>query len=265
MSNGSRGRHLALKIDIRKAFDSISWPFLFEVLRCFGFSEIFIGWVAAIFDSARISVFINGFPQGYFPCSRDVRQGDPLSPLLFCLAEDFLSRYLTHLVDSGSMTSISSPVGMRAPSHFLYADDVILFCRASLQNLRVILDTFALYGSLSGQRVNWDKSYIFFGKNISGPRITNFLSMSRMRKGGDSMTYLGVPLFIGAPKRRWLIPWADKIKSKLESWKGLSLSMAGMLCLINSVITGSFLHSFQVYRWSSSFLKDLNVAIRNLF
>ncbi|KAK0584291.1 hypothetical protein LWI29_010574 [Acer saccharum] len=89
--------------------------------------------------------------------------------------------------------------------------------------------------------------------------------MSRMRKGGDSMTYLGVPLFIGAPKRRWLIPWADKIKSKLESWKGFSLSMAGWLCLINSVITGSFLDSFQVYRWPSSLLKDLNAAIQNFF
>ncbi|KAK2638449.1 hypothetical protein Ddye_026244 [Dipteronia dyeriana] len=89
--------------------------------------------------------------------------------------------------------------------------------------------------------------------------------MSGMRKGGDSMTYLGVPLFIRAPKRRWLISWADKIKSKLESWKGFSLSMAGRLCLIDSVNTGAFLHSFQVYRWPSSLLKDLTVVIRNFF
>ncbi|KAK2655585.1 hypothetical protein Ddye_008637 [Dipteronia dyeriana] len=79
------------------------------------------------------------------------------------------------------------------------------------------------------------------------------------------MGYLGVPLFIGEPKRLWLIPWADKIKSKLESWKSFSLSMACRLCLIDSVITSSFLHSFQVYRWSSSLLKDLNAAIQNFF
>ncbi|KAK3204284.1 hypothetical protein Dsin_018330 [Dipteronia sinensis] len=167
LNNGSHGGHLALKIDIRKAFDSISWSFLFEVLRCFDFSASFIGWVEAIFDSARISVLINGSLHGYFPCSRGVRQGDPFSHILFCLAEDFLSRYLTHLVDSGSMTSISSSIGMRAPSYFLYADDVIIFFRASPQNLQVVLDAFALYGSLYGQRVNWEKSSILFGKGIS--------------------------------------------------------------------------------------------------
>ncbi|KAK2661126.1 hypothetical protein Ddye_007659 [Dipteronia dyeriana] len=51
--------------------------------------------------------------------------------------------------------------------------------------------------------------------------------MSGIRKDGDLMTYLGVPLFIRAPKRRWLIPWANIIKSKLESGKGFSLSMTG--------------------------------------
>ena len=47
--------------------------------------------------------------------------------------------------------------------------------------------------------------------------------------------------------------------------EGFSLSMACRLCLINSVITGSFLHSFQVYRWPSSLLKDLNAAIQKFF
>ncbi|KAK3218756.1 hypothetical protein Dsin_012726 [Dipteronia sinensis] len=95
---------------------------------------------------------------------------------------------------------------MRAPTHFLYVDDVILFCQASSQNLQVILDVFELFGSLSDQRVNWEKSSIYFSKGISRPKISDFLSMSQMHKGGDSLTYLGVPLFIGAPKSHRLIP-----------------------------------------------------------
>ncbi|KAK2658157.1 hypothetical protein Ddye_004690 [Dipteronia dyeriana] len=100
LNNSSRGGHLALKIVIQKAFDSISWRFIFEVLQSFGFFESFNDCVASIFSSTRISILINGSPHGYFPCSRGVQQGDPLSPLLFCLVKDFLSRYLTYLVDS---------------------------------------------------------------------------------------------------------------------------------------------------------------------
>ncbi|KAK3204926.1 hypothetical protein Dsin_018972 [Dipteronia sinensis] len=129
------------------------------------------------------------------------------------------------------------------------------FVDASPHNLQVILDAFALYGSLSlsGQRVNWEKSSIFFGKGISGSRITNFLSMSRMRKGGVSMTYLGVPIFIGEPKRRWLIPWADKIQSKLESWKGFCLSMAGLRIVVVVNRARFFTQDHRPRTWSSIF------------
>jgi hypothetical protein len=127
-------------------------------------------------------------------------------PLLFCLVEDFLSRYLTRPVDLGSLIPISFPMGMHVPTHFIYADDVVLFCRAFTQNLHVILDAFELYGPLSGQRVNCEKSSIYFGKGISRTRITDFLSMYRTRKDGDSLTYVGIPLFINAPKCHWLMP-----------------------------------------------------------
>ena len=63
-----------------------------EVLRCFGFSETFMNWIASILKSAKISVLTDGSPKGYFSCSRGVRQRDPLSPLLFCLAEDFFNQ-----------------------------------------------------------------------------------------------------------------------------------------------------------------------------
>ena len=122
---------------------------------------------------------------GYFSCSRRVRPGDPLSPLLFCLAEDFLSRYLTHLFITRAIDSISSPRGKSALTHFLYADDVLIFYRASPKNLGAVHSTFELYGSLLGQLVNWEKSNIYFCRGISPAKIRDLLSICDMKRGGE--------------------------------------------------------------------------------
>ena len=143
---------MAIKIDIKKAFDSMSWPFIMEVLSAFGFHKTFCDWIMAIFQSARISILLPGGAKGYFPCSRGVRQRDPLSPLLFCLAEDFLSRLLTRRVNDGKFLPIATARYV-APSHLLYADDVLIFGRASRQNLKALKDLFRVYGQLSGQEV----------------------------------------------------------------------------------------------------------------
>ena len=74
---------------------------------------------------------------------------------------------------------------------------------------------------------------------------------------------MGVPLFQGAPKRRWLQGLADKVLAKFDSWTGKTLSMAGRVALVNSVIYGSFLHSFMIYKWPLLMLKFMEKSIRN--
>ena len=92
---------VAFKIDIRKAFDSIEWDSILKVLSSFGFSSTFCNWDSSILHSARLSIVLNGAPKGYFSCSCGVCQGDPLSPLLFCIAEEYLSRKVTSLANLG--------------------------------------------------------------------------------------------------------------------------------------------------------------------
>lgn len=79
------GGNIAIKLDTVKAFDTLDWSFLLQVLTSFGFDKKFVFWVQAILAFARLSILVIGTPKGYFSCSRGVRQGDPLSPLLlFC-------------------------------------------------------------------------------------------------------------------------------------------------------------------------------------
>jgi hypothetical protein len=72
------GGSMAMKIDVRKTFDTINWEFLLQVLKSFGFSQCFCNWINTILHSARLSLCINGKSIGFVSCTRGVTQGDPL-------------------------------------------------------------------------------------------------------------------------------------------------------------------------------------------
>lgn len=86
--------HLFLKLDVVKAFDKLEWSFIFEILHKYGFGPQFVAFVKASYSSATSAVLINGRASKFFNICRSVRQGCPLSPLLFVLAIDALSRLL---------------------------------------------------------------------------------------------------------------------------------------------------------------------------
>ncbi|CAN6572428.1 unnamed protein product [Malus baccata var. baccata] len=246
----TRGGNMGVKVDIAKAFDTLDWSFLLRVLTNFGFSTCFIDWVSTILRSAKLSILINGSPHGFFSCSRGVRQGDPLSPLLFCLAEEALSRGLSRLQLDGLTKPTFAPRGCISPSHVLYADDLFIFCRSDGVTLRNLQGFFDRYSRASGQFINKAKSTFYLG------------STSRHRKAVVE-SYLGVPIFCGKPKRSYLQALADKAKAKLTGWKGKLLSMAGRVQLTQSVFQSMLLHSFSVYKWPSSLLRPLSRCARN--
>lgn len=74
-----------IKMDFSKAFDTVDWDFLLELLKARGFSERWIGWIKSILFSSKPNFLINGKESGYVRYRRRLRQGDPLSPLLFTL------------------------------------------------------------------------------------------------------------------------------------------------------------------------------------
>ncbi|XP_058742332.1 uncharacterized protein LOC131614798 [Vicia villosa] len=220
--------NLAFKVDIAKAFDTLDWSFLLKVLHQFGFNNIFCDWISSILKSANLSININGALSGYFKCSRGVRQGDPLSPLLFCLAEEVLSRLLQNLVSSHKLDLIKGPNNSQVPSHILYADDVLIFCK----------------GAMSVSRLNI------------------LAALSGFKLGSHHFSYLGVPIFKGKPRAAFLQPLADKIITKLSSWKGSLLSFAGRVELVKSTIQGMLTHSMSIYSWPISLIRRIEKAIK---
>lgn len=110
--------NVAVKFDIKKDFDTLDWNFLLRVLTSFGFTPSFVNFIHSILQSAHL-ISVNVQPYGYFTCC-GVWQGDPLSPLLFCLAEEVLSRGTSSLVDDKKILRIAAPKSTTPPSHVLF-------------------------------------------------------------------------------------------------------------------------------------------------
>lgn len=134
----SFGGNIALKVDIAKAFDTLEWDFLIHVFKKFGFSDVFCSWIMFILESAHLSISINGSMHGYFKCTRGTRQGDPLSPLIFCLAEDVLSRGISKLVEDGDLELMTGTRRCQVPSHTLYAYDIMIFCKGKISCINAL-------------------------------------------------------------------------------------------------------------------------------
>ncbi|PRQ24992.1 putative RNA-directed DNA polymerase [Rosa chinensis] len=260
----SKWGNLAIKLDISKAFDTLDWAFLLRVLQAFGFAPTFISWIHRVLQSAWLSVQINGNSCGFFQCSRGVRQGDPLSPLLFCLAEEVLSRGLSKMVSKGKIYPIAAPRRVNPPSHVLFADDVMVFMQGNPRSLRALMKFLEEYAINSGQVVNKNKSSVFLGKYAQRRKV--FIQhVLGIREGSLPFTYLGVPIFKGCPKPSYFRAIADKVRCNLSSWKGKQLSQAARLQLISSVTQSQLLHSFQVYSWPRPLLLKVQQWTRNFF
>lgn len=110
-----------------------------------------------------ISISINGSLVGFFSGKRGVRQRDLLFPLLFCFAEDVLSRAISNLVDKGILPPMASPRGLQTLTHVSYVDDIMIFCRGTKKNLWNLMDLFYTYGKVFGQIISLEKSNSFAG------------------------------------------------------------------------------------------------------
>ena len=136
-------------------------------MRKLRFEERWINLMMVCVKSVSYSILVNGEPKGLIRPSRGIRQGDPLSPFLFLLCTEGLHSLITKAANEDSIRGFS--LCRRSPilTHFLLADDSLLFYRANRHDSLKVLEILATYESVSGQQINRRKTSLFFSKSTS--------------------------------------------------------------------------------------------------
>ncbi|GLT50394.1 hypothetical protein SLA2020_238810 [Shorea laevis] len=231
---GGRGT-MILKVDLHKAFDSIDWGFLRQVLLDFNFPLQLVNLIMFSVTSVQLGILWNGEPLPWFSPHRGLRQGDPLSPYLFILVMEKLAQMIQRRVDSKAWKPLSLSRGGVSISHLFYADDLMLFAQASGAQLDVILECLDQFAKSSGLILNLQKSKLFFSPNVQ-PAMANALSARcGIPLSSDLGVYLGIPITHGRHSHKNYRYLLERMQQRLAGWKRDHLSLAGRKVLIQSV------------------------------
>ena len=224
------------------------------MLHQFGFPHVFIGWIGACISDPKFSVIINGSPVGYFGGNRGLRQGDPLSPLLFVIVMEAF----TFLMDrgiAGKEIDIPRSVRMGDCSHLIFADDILLFCKANRRTVMGVLKLLDQFSQVSGLHINKDKSLAMFSKATRD--VHCLLNTLQFRQPPPYIKYLGLPLSVVYPKTYQFRGLVDKCQSRMEGWCCKNLSLAGKVELVHTVIHGMIAYWSQTYKFPNKVIGDL--------
>ena len=151
---------VVFKVDYEKAYDSVSWEFIYYMLGRLGFDGKWIEWIKNCLESSSLSVLVNGSPTTEFKPMKSLRQGDPLAPFLFLIVAEGLAGVVRQAEEKKLVESIEVREKQVKVSMLQYADDTLFFCKALIQSvltLKVILKCFELAFVL---KVNYSKSKV---------------------------------------------------------------------------------------------------------
>ena len=226
---------MALKLDMSKAYNRVEWVFLEKIMQKLGFDDKWKALIMRCVTTVSYSIKINGTPRGCIIPSRGIRQGDPLSPYLFLLCAEGLSTLIRKAVEEGQMGGIAVSCGGPRLSHLFFADDGLIFCKASINECSEPKRILQVYEDASGQQLNRAKTSLFFSNNT--PRLIQEDIKNRFGAHviKQQEKYLGLPSLVGKNKKSTFNDIKEKLRKKLTRWKEKLLSKAGREILIKAV------------------------------
>ncbi|GAU44274.1 hypothetical protein TSUD_135150 [Trifolium subterraneum] len=214
----SKKELMMFKVDFEKAYDSVDWGYLDDVMGRMSFPTLWRKLIKECICTATTSVLVNGSSTNEFPLERGLRQGDPLSPFLFLLAAKGLHVLMEAMVERNLFTGYSIGEVDSVPIlNLQFADDTFLLGVKTWANVRALRAILVLFEAMSGLKVNFNKSMLF-EVNIPDSRLCEAASSLCCRVGKIPFLYLGLP--IGGDSRRlglWK-PVLARLKNRLSGY-----------------------------------------------
>ena len=214
----------------------VEWQFLVEIMRKMGFCDSWLKLIHECISTVSYSILVNGEPKGEIFPSRGIRQRDPLSPYLFLLCSEGLNRMIQKAARDDIIRGFSLCKNGPKVTHLFFADDSLLFCRARREDLQAIQHILTSFEHASGQKINREKTTLFFSKAVSDEmkrEIIDFLGVAEIK---EYEKYLRLPAVVGKNKKASLNYIKERVWAKLQGWKEKFISQAGREILLKVVV-----------------------------
>ncbi|KAK6780041.1 hypothetical protein RDI58_022225 [Solanum bulbocastanum] len=259
------GSNVVIKLDMAKAYDRVSWSYICLILRKMGFDETLIDMIWRIMANNWYSIIINGKRHGFFHSTRGLKQGDPLSPALFILGAEMLSRSLNHLYHNPHYHGFYMDERGPQINHLGFADDIIIFTSRRRQSLKLIMHTLATYERISGQLINKSKSHFFLHSNAFRTTCDRIRRYTGFQQKEAPISYLGCPLFFGRPKNIHFSDMLSKVVNRITGWQSKMLNYGGKATLVKYVLQSLPIHILSATSPPSSIIIQIQQIMANFF
>ncbi|CAA3017425.1 Hypothetical predicted protein [Olea europaea subsp. europaea] len=224
-----------LKIDLKKAYDSVSWDFLKNMLGGLNFPTKFMDWIMECLSTPAYFISLNGGLHGLFKGRKGLRQGDPLYPFLFVLCLEYFSRMVKGATENNEF-NFHPKCALLKITHLAFADDLMLFAKGDT-TVSILMDCLTNFGNMLGLRMNIDESNLYI-VGVHAEDMEMIHGIVKIPKGSMPFRYLGIPLATERLKISTYDTFLDKITAHIGAWSRVSLSYAGKLELVKAVIQG---------------------------